>query len=322
VIVPTYNGAAHLAEALESIRVQGDDDIEVIAVDDGSTDATPDILERFARSMALRVVRSDHVGNWVAVTNRGLGMARGAYCSFLHQDDLWMPGRLDALRRDVEGGRREMLWVHSSWYVDGHRRRVGRLRCPLPERRPLSSDFVLERLLVQNFISIPSAAFPRAWAEEVSALDEGLWFTADWDFWLKLAAIGPTRYVGEPLCAYRVHPTALTMTGSLDSAGFRRQHEEVLIRHLPRWVQDRRPGRHPARIERAARFSVDTNVTLARLAHRQPARLAGLAAGFVRLGPPGWRRYVRDSRILERAAARVRAGIPRRRPGPGVGNVG
>ena len=73
-------------------------------------------------------------------------------------------------------------------------------------------------------------------------------------------------------------------------------YEEVLFRHLSRWVEDRRPGRDPARIERAARFSVDTNVTLARLAHHQPARLVGLAAGFVRLGPPGWRRYVRGSR--------------------------
>ena len=111
VVVPTYNGAAHLAEALESIRVQSDDGIEVIAVDDGSTDATPDILERFARSMPLRVVRSDHVGNWVAVTNRGLRMALGAYCSFLHQDDLWMPGRMDALDHHVAAGTKDLQHV-------------------------------------------------------------------------------------------------------------------------------------------------------------------------------------------------------------------
>src|SRR5437660_9050514 len=76
VIMPTYNGAAYLGAALESVRAQGDADIEVIAVDDGSSDDTVGLLESYAGRLPLRVVRRERVGNWGANTNHGLTLAR------------------------------------------------------------------------------------------------------------------------------------------------------------------------------------------------------------------------------------------------------
>ena len=90
VIMPTYNGEAFLTNALNSILSQGDDQIEVIAVDDGSTDATIPILKSFATKLSLRIIVRERVGNWAANTNHGLSLAQGDFVCFLHQDDHWL----------------------------------------------------------------------------------------------------------------------------------------------------------------------------------------------------------------------------------------
>jgi glycosyltransferase involved in cell wall biosynthesis len=308
VVMPTYNGAAYLTAALESVAAQADPGIEVIAVDDGSTDDTPDILRRYSERLPLRLVDEGRVGSWVMGANRGLGLARGAFVSFLHQDDMWMPGRLTALRREIDRTPSATLVVHDSWFVDAQGRRLGRLRCPLPPAEDLDPDLVVERLLVQNFVAIPSAAFNREIALEAGGMDESLWYTADWDLWLMLAARGVVRYLARPLSAYRVHGLAQTVIRSADSPAFLEQHETVLNRHLDSW---RSKATERRMVESAARFSVEANVAFAAMANRQRPELLPLAGRFLRLGPGGWRRYVRDSRILERAGARVRAGIGR-----------
>jgi glycosyltransferase involved in cell wall biosynthesis len=298
VVMPTYNGAAYLTDALGSISAQATEGVEVVAVDDGSTDDTVAILESYAAKLPVAVIREQHGGNWVATTNKGLGLARGRFVSFLHQDDMWMPGRLDAIRRELRRDGESGLILHSSWFIDERGKRLGRLRCPLPKDRTLPPAFVLERLLVQNFISIPSAVFPRELALEVGGLDEDLWYTADWDFWLRLAARTSTRYIARPLSAYRLHPEAQTSTRSVNSVEFRHQHEAVLARHLDP-TNDRIKG--------AARLSIDMNVTLAAAAHGQRPQYSGLVRGFLALGPVGWWRYLHYSRVVERAQARIRA---------------
>jgi GT2 family glycosyltransferase len=308
VVMPIHNGEAYLADALDSVAAQAPEGIEIVAVDDGSTDATPEILRRYSQTLPIRVVAEGRLGNWVAATNRGLRLATGAFACFLHHDDLWMQGRLAAVRNELDAHPRATLLVHSSWFVDPRGRRIGRWRLPLPAGRDLAPDFVLERLLVQNFIAIPAAVFRREEVLAVGGLDERLWHTADWDLWLNLAARGTVRCIQEPLSAFRVHPTAQTVTRSADSEDYRDQHVAVLSRHLRTW-SPRAVIRE--RVESAGRFSVETNVTLAALAHRQRPELLPLLRRFLSLGPGGWRRYLRDSRILERAGARVRAGIAR-----------
>ena len=112
-------------------------------------------------------------------------------------------------------------------------RRLGVWRCPLPADRAIPSAEVLERLLVQNFIATPAPVFRKdAWLA-CGGLDEALWYTADWDIWLKLAARGPVLYHDGVTTAFRVHGGSLTMTGSRDIGDFTRQLEIVLDRHLP-----------------------------------------------------------------------------------------
>jgi len=308
VVMPTYQGEAYLAPALDSVLAQGTEGIEVIAVDDGSSDRTLEILRAYADRLPLTVVEREHRGNWVANANHGLALARGEWLSLLHQDDLWLPERmavLGPLARRAEGA---SMIVHPVWFIDPAGRRLGRWTCPLPDRpRP---EQVVRRLLVQNFLAVPAPLVAAHRLREVGGLDEELWYTADWDLWLKLAAAGETIHVHRPLAAFRLHPASLTVAGSARPADFRHQLEIVLHRHL---------ARHgvglPDAVRRAARFSVEANLTLAARAHGRPASLGALALRWLALGPAAGRRYLRDSRIAERVLARRRLG--RRAPHPG-----
>jgi hypothetical protein len=158
-------------------------------------------------------------------------------------------------------------------------------------------------LLVQNFVAIVAPLFKATAAASAGPLDEALWYTADWDFWLKLSASGKTIYHPELLSSFRVHQGSQTMNRI---EGIEFQLEAVLGRHLSRWE-----GLLPemAAISRAGRFSVDVNVALFRFASGDPSNVLRLLRRFVMLGPSCWRRYFRDSRIIERVACRMRAGV-------------
>jgi GT2 family glycosyltransferase len=170
---------------------------------------------------------------------------------------------------------------------------------------PLPPALSLERLLVQNFVGIPGAVFRRDLALAVGGLDESLWYTADWDLWLKLARAGTTVYVPRPLAAFRVHPESQTSARSRRLEDFRRQYEVVTERHLESW-----PAAAPATraaVARVARASLEVNVCLAAAYHRQAVPWRRLARALAPLGLSDWRRLLRDSRLWERVSARVRA---------------
>ena len=147
---------------------------------------------------------------------------------------------------------------------------------------------------MQNFIAIPAPVFEREAALRAGGMDESLWYTADWDFWLRLAREGTIRYLDAPLAGFRVHPASQTMVRT-DAADRRRQLEAVLERHARAL---------PHAVQRAARLSVEVNLALA--AKRGAVRWSALLGALARLGPAGFRRYLRDSRIVERVAARLR----------------
>jgi glycosyltransferase involved in cell wall biosynthesis len=303
VIMPTYNGAAYLRQTLASMEGQADDQVEILAVDDGSSDATIAILRDSSQRLPLRILARQRVGNWVANTNFGLAQARGRYACFLHQDDLWLPGRLRQLRRLVDRQPQTAMVLHPSRYIDAQGRDLGAWHSPLRAGH-IDAGPMVEQLLVQNFIAVPAPLFAREAALQVGGLDEALWYTADWDFWLKLAATGPTTYYPRPLAAFRIHSASQTAQGVARAAEMRSQIETVLTRHLPLWE-----AAHPhcREVGRAARLSLEVNYALAVCAAGARASWLRLASSFLTLGPTGWYRFFRDSRIVERVAARLRA---------------
>jgi GT2 family glycosyltransferase len=305
VIMPTYNGAAYLETALESIIVQAERDLEVIAIDDGSMDGTLGILKAYSERLPMTVIERSHSGNWVVNTNLGMSLARGRYFCWLHQDDAWCPDRLAELRRLTCQWPEVSFIVHPVWFIDRTGNRVGRWRCPLPGRRGrVSVETVLGHLLIQCFISAPGPIFKAEAVSDVGGMDERLWFTADWDFWLKLAALGPTVYHPGLLASFRIHPASQTSRcpARLDEA--KQQYSVVMARHLAAWE---RRKHDVARISRIAHFSAEVNVALMRVMRGQHVGWFRLLWDFAQLGPIGWHAYLRDSRIVERVVSRVRA---------------
>lgn len=304
VIMPVYNGEDFLPRALESIEGQSGNGLELVAIDDGSTDRSLEILESWKSRLPLRVEKAPRCGNWVGVTNRALALARGEFACFLHQDDAWRPGRLEAVKRAVDESPGVDFVVHATQYIDRRGRNLGRSHPRFRESAGfLPASEVVPRFLIQNILSIPSALFRRSAALEEGGLDERLWYSADWDLWLRLAGRGRTRSLSRALSQYRLHPQTQTSMRSGDLQEFRRQHELVFEKHFPRW-RSTLPDAED--VEARAKLSIEVNTALAAMAHRGKAGLSSLAAQFVRLGPVGAWRYINDSRILERMAARLR----------------
>ena len=304
VVVPTFNGALYLASALESIAAQRDDDIEVLLVDDGSTDDTLAIAESFTARLPLRIVANDVHRNWIACTNDGMSLAAGEYIGWLHQDDAWDIRRLAVLRGLIERHPAADLIAHPVWFMNSAGEKVGRWRCPLRAGRLLPPRDVVPRLLVQDFLASTATVFKSSAAVRAGPLDGRLWFFADWDYWLKLAGSGPTVYHAEPLSFFRVHSRSQTMARS--GQGFAWQYDVVFGRHFSRWERELDGI---AAIRRTAHFSANVNVAFARWATGGRSGVWPLLQQFARLGPAGWWRYARDSRILERVIARVHAGV-------------
>jgi glycosyltransferase involved in cell wall biosynthesis len=306
IIMPVFNGGAYLRSALDSIVCQGEEDIEILVVDGDSTDGTQSILTEYQNRLPLQILKRERSSNWVDKTNTGLSAARGTYACFLHHDDLWFENRLRTLKPLTEQFPAAVLLLHASNFLDNEGRNLGLWSCPLPPApQVVSSPMMIERLLVQNFISILAPIFRLEAALKVKGLDDSLWYTADWDFWLKIAACGDSIYYPKSLSGFRVHPQSQTVVRS-SGADFREQLEIVAERHFRQWHA---PEPHKRRLRRVAGFSIEVNIALAGAAHGKKLNILKLFMAFLEMGPSGWSRYIRDSRIWERVSARIKAQI-------------
>lgn len=300
VVIPSYRGESWIATALDSLAAQANDGIEILLVDGGPTAATVDIARRYADRLRLRIFERPDFTNWHSKTNFAVQAAAAAHVCWLGVDDVWLPGRAQAVHGWIHQQPDIPLHFAASMLIDQTGRSVGRWRCPLPPDKDLAPSFTLPRLLVQNFVAAPAPVFRRdAWIR-CGGLDEQLWYTADWDVWLKLTAVGPVRYHDEATIGFRIHAGAQTVTGSRDTAEFGRQMQRVLDRHLD-------PAAGERGVTRRALASIEVNVALAAAAGGDYGRLPRAAWRVLSLGPGGVAHYLRDSRLWERVAPRARA---------------
>ncbi len=300
-VMPSYRGERWIAAALDSLAAEPVEGVEILLVDGGPTTAALDVARTYSDQLRLRIFERADLSSWHAKTNFAVQMAHAEHVCWLGVDDVWLPGRAEAVRSWIRDAPTVPLHLAASLVIDRNGRSLGRWRCPLPSGQELSPQFVCQRLLVQNFIAAPSPVFRRdAWLR-CGGLDEKLWYTADWDVWLKLARSGPIVYHDTATIGFRVHGGALTMTGSRDILDFKRQLTVVLERHLRASVEHRRS------IERTARASIDVNLALAAAAAGNWGGLPGAAWRVLKLGPLEISRYLRDSRVFERTLPRIRA---------------
>ncbi|HPF59037.1 MAG TPA: glycosyltransferase [Candidatus Competibacteraceae bacterium] len=310
ILMPTCNGETYLPFALDSVIDQQETDIECIVIDDGSTDATLSILRTYQDRLPIKIVQRERQGNWVANTNHALSIAKGQYVCFLHQDDLWFEDRLAIMKQIIEQFPKVNFFIHSCEFIDKENKSLGIWQCPLP-RFPevINLGMMTEKLLIQNFISIPAPIFKREIALKVGGLDESLWYTADWDLWLKIAACSDTLYYPKPLAGFRIHPSSQTMVRSSYLQDFRKQLESVAEKHLVTWHAHKSLKKS---VFKSASFSIEVNAGMAGMIHNQKPPIFRLVILFLSLGFSGWRRYFRDSRIWERVSARLKVRLKKK----------
>lgn len=212
VIIPCFDGERYLEEAVTSVLGQTHADVEVVVVDDGSSDRSLQVLEGLG-DRRLRVIRQPHAGV-AAARNRGVRESTGPYVAFLDQDDTWLPEKLElqlaCLRRSPELG-----LVYSDFYVtDADARHQARWS----DRYPLYRGRVFDRLIATSVIPISTVVLPRAVFEAAGGFPPQYRYVEDLALLLGVAARHPIDVVRVPLARYRRHPASVTQVLGLEVA--------------------------------------------------------------------------------------------------------
>jgi len=199
-IVPTWNSARFVGRAIESGLAQhvSGGEVEVIVVDDESTDATPEVVASFG-SRIIYVRQSNKKEG--AARNTGAARASGTYLAFLDSDDYWLPGKLAADVARFEQTDRPALVYSRGRNVDPADRVIGERHLPTPQ------GDVFWYLAREAFIPMSSAAV-RADAFRTCGgfvEDRDLSGTADWELWMRLAARWPVGFADQTRTCIRVH---------------------------------------------------------------------------------------------------------------------
>ena len=206
VVVPAYDVEDYVGECFESILAQTYPRVEVIALDDASTDRTADVLARYEKR--VRVVRQPENRGIYATANHGIRLAEGDLVAFYHADDVYEP---EIVEREVAAFREhpEVGAVFAlDTFIDAEGRPYHRLDPPdsVPLDRPMSYPELLDNFLRHKnpFLRCPTAMVRRNTWQEVGLFDPERWKnTSDVDMWIRLARERPVLIVGEHLLRYR-----------------------------------------------------------------------------------------------------------------------
>jgi glycosyltransferase involved in cell wall biosynthesis len=198
VIIPAYNAESHIGDALASVREQTFRDLEVLVVDDGSRDGTVREAERFAGALDLTVIRQANAGP-AAARNHAIRLARGRYCAFLDADDVMLSERLSAQVAMLDGGT-DIGLVHSDLMTFNEGGIIHRSRHAFSNP---CGGMVLDRLLLDNFITTSTVMAPRQRLLDVGLFGEDRRISEDFELWLRMAARWRVGFIDQPLVQYR-----------------------------------------------------------------------------------------------------------------------
>lgn len=228
VIIPAFNASATIGRALRSIASQTLRPHDVIVVDDGSTDGTPDVAEQLARKIegiSIHVVRQSNMGAGAA-RNRALAEARSEYVAFLDADDEWLPEKLANCMSWLAGGD-FVLIGHNGWIVDGKTETY--LDCT--RRFHAAHPRLYDGLYRRGFLGTSSVVARRDAVMQAGGFDETLGTGQDFDLWLRLLDRAEARFAvfETPLTRFHI------VSGSITSHTRRRLDNtmKIAIRHAP-----------------------------------------------------------------------------------------
>lgn len=202
VIIPCYNREATLPRTLDSVIDQSYGNIEVIIVDDGSTDASPAVIDDYVSRYPdrFRVIRTSNGGPYAA-RNLALDNATGEFIAFLDSDDYWAGGKIEKQVKLYEENEELGLQHTAVTQIDG----AGNVY----KHSVLGEGFsgnCFRKLLVRNGIATSSVMVPKFVFDKVGNFNEKYRARGDWEMWTRISRAYPIYYIEEELTYYRVHP--------------------------------------------------------------------------------------------------------------------
>ena len=238
VIIPCFNAERYIAVAVESALAQDwHGSLEVVVVDDGSTDASADRVRELARSdPRVRLLQQANQGV-AAARNHGLRCTSADWIAFLDADDFWLPGKLQA-QWELLRSHPEARMCYTAWevwpsddplpagdYLAG-------LRAEVDTGTSWSgpSGWIYADLLLDAVVWTSTVVAHRSLLAEVGAFDCELRIGEDWDLWLRASRVTPILRVATPYALYRSHPLNTTR-----GAPAHNPQDVVISRALARW---------------------------------------------------------------------------------------
>lgn len=242
VVLPIFNGERFLAQAMDSLLAQTFTDIEIIAVDDGSTDSSRSMLDRFAQKDArVRIVQQHHAGISAAM-NRGVALSTRPWIARMDADDVASPDRFS---RQLAAARRQphvVVWGSYAEHIDSAGRVLG-----LSRTGPTSQD-EFHRLRAAGkdiFVVNPTAMLRRDIIEKVGGYDGRFTCCEDFELFDRMAEHGPIVALVEPLLKYRIHATSISM------------QKFFAMRHFAHFVHARQNARLAGKVLTFEQFEQD-----------------------------------------------------------------
>ncbi|MDD5097241.1 MAG: glycosyltransferase [Candidatus Omnitrophica bacterium] len=198
VIIPVFNGERFIKESLESAINQSYKNLEIIVVDDGSTDGTAKVIA----TMADNRIKYLHTQNRGVSTARNYGIKNsdGEYIALLDYDDLWLSGKIEEQVKQAEKYPDAGLFYCRFYIIDGQGGIIGE------SNAQSSKDILKDLLLIGNIIGPPSSTLIRKKTfDEIGVFDTELSTSADWDLWIRITYKSNAVLLPDYLLKYRMH---------------------------------------------------------------------------------------------------------------------
>jgi len=203
IVIPVYNQEKYIKACVESVLEQDYENLEIIVVDDGSTDATPAILKEFGKK--IKYIRQENRGPACAL-NCGIRLARGEFVGWLGSDDMYLPGKIKHQIQKFQENNFLALIYTDYIIIDSEGKELRVSQCP-----SLPPEQLSKVLLVANFINGSTVLMRKKCHEKVGYYDENLKASMDGDMWFRLLEYGyKFGHIPVPYVKYRWHPANIS----------------------------------------------------------------------------------------------------------------
>jgi glycosyltransferase involved in cell wall biosynthesis len=221
VIIPAYNHELYIEEALQSVIDQTYPNIELIVINDGSTDKTAEIIQKFVdnhKDFNMQFINKKNEGVCETL-NKGIEMSKGEYISFLASDDLWLPNKISVQVEYMERNRKTGMVFSDAMFILYNDRTDIKWSDYKPELKKYFKNGMVNDvdlyylLLTRPLIPALTVLVRKSVINKVGLFDKNLVYE-DNDMWLRIAREYPIAYIDIPLAYYRLHNTNVSNDAS------------------------------------------------------------------------------------------------------------